>query len=129
MNKKSFVSFSIRIIVALILCFLTGTGFMTRTDVVLTDYSVSEDGTMLTFRTAIPGSMGHIRGFQDRGGGVKPHYLLFYSTFGGFNSPFGAKQDFTLDLGKEDAEIYFNRPEGGYELVLKKNRETGEWER
>ena len=111
----------------LVLALLIGTGFHKRTDVMLIDYSVSEDGTKLTFQTAIPTSMGHIRGFQDDGGGVKPHYLTFYSTFGGLNQSFGAKHEFELDLSEQDTEIYFNRADGGYELVLQKNEKTGEW--
>lgn len=71
--------------------------------------------------------MGYIRGFKDVGGREKPHYLTFYSTFGGLNSSFGAKNEFILELGENDSEIYFNRKDGGYELVLQKNIETGEW--
>ena len=103
--------------------------FLTRNDVVLLDYSVSEDGTEITLNTTIPTSMGYIRGFKDNGGGVKPHYLTFYSTFGGLNSSFGAKHEFELELDKTDTEIWFNRADGGYELVLQKNEETGEWVR
>ena len=73
--------------------------------------------------------MGYVRGFKDNGGGVKPHYLTFYSTFGGLNSSFGTVNSFVLELGKDDTEIYFKRPNGGYELVLVKNGDTGEWER
>ncbi len=128
MRKPYIAAFSIMIIAVLIMSFLIRTGFAVRTDVALTNYSVSADGAKLTFQTAIPASMGYIRGFEDCGGGVKPHYLTFYSTFGGLNSSFGAKQAFALDVGEDDAEIYFNRPNGGYELVLKKNLGTGEWE-
>lgn len=127
MKEKRIVIIAISVIVVLIASFLVGTGFSKRTDVVLLDYSVSEDGTKLTFKTTIPTSMGYIRGFEDDGGGVKPHYLTFYSTFGGLNSSFGAKHEFELDLGEDDTEIYFNRPDGGYQLVLQKNEETGEW--
>lgn len=115
-------------ILLLLFSFLIGTGFLKRTDVVLADYSVSEDGTLLTFRTAIPSSIGYIRGFRDDGGGVKPHYLTFYSTFGGLNNSFGAKNRFELELGSDDSEIYFNRPGGGYQLVLIKNTD-GAWTR
>lgn len=108
MKKKRIVIFSIMIIFVLIMSFLFGTGFVVRTDVVLNDYSVSEDGTKLTFKTAISGSMGYIRGFGDKGGGADSHYLTFYSTFGGLNSSFGAKQEFELNLGEDDVEIYFN---------------------
>ena len=119
----------IALAVVLMLFFLIGTGFMERTDVVIADYSVSDDGTRLTFRIAVPTSMGYIRGFKNNGGGLKPHYLTFYSTFGGLNSAFGAKSEFELELGAQDAEVYFNRPDGGYELVLRKNPDTGTWER
>lgn len=110
-------------------CCFIGTGFLKRTDVVLVDYSVSEEGTEITLHTTISSSMGYTRGFKDRGGGVKPHYLTFYSTFGGLNSSFGAKHEFVLKLDKTDTEIWFNRVDGGYELVLQKNADTGEWER
>ena len=127
MKKKSIVIISV--VIVLIISFLVGTGFRERTDIVLADYSVSEDGTKLIFKTAVPTSMGYVRGFENDGGGVKPHYLTFYSTFGGLNSSFGAKYEFELDLGKNDTEVYFNRSNGGYELVLQKNVDTGEWEK
>ena len=126
---KKNVIFVVAIIVALIASFLIGTGFMTRTDVGLGAYSVSEDGSDITLNVGVMSSMGYIRAFKDNGGGVKPHYLTFYSTFGGLNSSFGAAKSFVLDLGKDDTEIYFNRPNGSYELVLVKNVDTGEWER
>lgn len=125
--KKRLVILAIAAVIVLILSFFVGTGFLKRADVVLYDYSVSEDGTKLTFHGGITSSMGYIRGFEDDGGGVKPHYLTFYSTFGGLNSSLGAKNEFVLDLAEQDTEIYFNRGDGGYELVLQKNAETGEW--
>ena len=73
--------------------------------------------------------MGYIRGFEDQGGGEKPHYLTFYSTFGGLNSSFGAKHEFELELSEMDTEICFNRPDGGYALVLYKDPGTGVWTR
>ena len=72
--------------------------------------------------------MGYVRGFKNSGGGVKPHYLNFYRTFGGLNSAWGAESSFLLEVGPEDTEIYFNRPGGGYELLLQKDS-TGEWSR
>ena len=65
--------------------------------------------------------------FKDKGGGVKPHYLTFYSTFGGLNSSFGSINEIELELSRDNTEIYFNRPGGGYELVLKKDIATDEW--
>ena len=127
MKKKLLVILSV--IILLFLSFFVGTGFMKRTDIVLANYSVSEDGTKMIFKTAVPTSMGYVRGFKNDGGGVKPHYLTFYSTFGGLNSTLGAKNEFELDLDKNDTEIYFNRSDGGFELVLQKNIDTGEWEK
>ena len=127
MKFKTIAAVVLAVILLMVLIFCIGTGFMKRTDVVLLDYSVSEDGTQLTLRTGIVSSMGYTRGFTDEGGGIKPHYLVFYSTFGGLNSSFGAKNEFVLELGADDTEIYFNRPGGGYELVLQRDPDTGEW--
>lgn len=126
MFKRILVSLVV-IIVALCAIYFIGTGFQEASNEVLVDYTVSEDGTELTFRVSTWESIGYVRGFQDKGGGVKPHYLTFYHTFGGINSSWGAKNIFTLKLATEDKEIYFNRPGGGYELVLIKDEETGEW--
>ena len=119
----------IAIIVVAIASFLIGTGFIKRTDVVLYDYIVAEDESEIFLDVQVSSSMGHTRGFKDNGGGIKPHYLTFYSTFGGLNSSFGAKNSFILELDDDDTEIYFSRPNGGYELVLIKNVDNGKWER
>ena len=126
MKKKFFLA--VGIMVLLLCAFWISTGLMERTDVALMDYSVSADGSEITLYTAIPSSMGYIRGFRDSGGGVKPHYLTFYSTFGGWNSPLGAQSSFCLSLSAEDSEIWFNRPSQGYELVLIRNAD-GQWQR
>ena len=115
------------IILVIILSFLIGTGFRERSDVILADFAISENGMKLTFQTAIPTSIGYIRGFKNDGGIEKPHYLTFYSTFGGLNNSFGAKNEFELALNESDTEIYFNRADGGYELVLQKDVDTGNW--
>uniref|UniRef100_UPI004057B630 hypothetical protein n=1 Tax=Agathobacter sp. TaxID=2021311 RepID=UPI004057B630 len=107
--------------------YLISTGFRERTDVCLIDFSVSEDGNKITFSAGVSSSMGYIRGYKDEGGGVKPHYLKFYSTFGGLNSSWGAKSEFVLEVDEDDTEIYFCRPDGGYEIVLVKADGTGEW--
>ncbi len=107
--------------------FLFSTGFEKNPNVVLIDYSISADGSEMTLTTGIASSMGYVRDYVDDGGGIKPHYLTFYSTFGGLNSSLGSKNVFTLDLASEDTEIYFNRADGGYELVLFKDAETGLW--
>ena len=55
--------------------------------------------------------------------------MKFYSAWGGFNSSIGAKQEFVLELTPEDTEIYVYHGDGGYELALKKDVTSGEWER
>lgn len=126
--KKKIISI-IAIIMILVAVAFVATGFIERTDVVLFDYSILEDGTAISLGVQVASSMGYVRGFKDNGGGVKPYYLTFYSTFGGLNSSFGTVNTFELELAPNDTEIYFNREGGGYELVLQKNEETGEWMR
>ena len=52
------------ILAVLVALFFIGTGFQKRMDVVLVDYSVSEDGTEITLDVGIPTSTGYIRGFK-----------------------------------------------------------------
>lgn len=127
MKKKFLIIISI--IIALILILFIGTGFTKNPNVVIRDYSLNEDGSKLNFTVGIPFSIGYTRGYKNKGGGVKSHYLNFYNTFGVINSSWGAKFEYVLELDEDDTEIYFNRTDGGYELVLQKNEETGEWER
>ncbi len=117
------------VIVCICAAFFIGTGFRKCTDVFLTDYSVAEDGTAIRLDVQTASSMGYVRGYQHDGGGVKPHYLTFYHTFGGPNSSLGTKITFLLSIAPEDTEIFFNRPDGGYALVLQKNAATGQWMR
>lgn len=126
--KKAIIIFAaaITLIVLLVGGYCIGSGFVIRTDVGLHDFSVSDDGAEFTLNTAVYSSMGFTRGFKDKYEG-NAHHLTFYSTFGGLNSRFGAKSEHKLTLGKDDAEIYFNRADGEYELVLQKDKETGEW--
>ena len=94
MKKKMIIITSV--IMVFIISFMVGTGFQKRTDVILVDYSVSQDGTEMQLDVHVSSSMGYIRGFKDKGGGVKPHYLTFYSTFGGLNSSLGSANSFML---------------------------------
>lgn len=127
MKKKILIIISI--VIAVIIILFIGTGFTKNPNVVIREYSVNEDGNELTFTVGMPYSIGYTRGYKNKGGGVKSHYLNFYNTFGVINSSWGAKFEFVLELDEDDTEIYFNRADGGYELVLQKNEETREWER
>jgi len=127
MKKKVLIIISL--IIALVLILFIGTGFTKNPNVVIREYSVNEDSSELNFTVGMPYSIGYTRGYKNKGGGVKSHYLNFYNTFGVINSSWGAKFDYALELDEDDTEIYFNRTDGGYELVLQKNQETGKWER
>lgn len=125
---KKIITITLIIAVVLGLFYFIGTGFNENNSVVLNDYTVSEDGTEITLNISLASSMGFVRDYKDKGGGVKPHYLHFYSTFGGLNSSLGATNKFVLEIAPNDTEIYFYRGKGGYALVLAKNEQTGIWE-
>ena len=129
MKKKHIIIFSLITIVVLASALFISTGFTKNSNVEIIDYTVSEDEKELSFIIGVPFSIGYVRGFNDVGGGIKPHYLDFYNTFGVINNSWGAKFEYVLELSKDDTEIYFNREDGGYELVLQKDHETGEWVR
>ena len=127
MNRK--VGIIILVVLCIILLFIAS-GFAIQTSAYITDdFVVSEDGSEITFKVGVGSSMGYVRGYKDEGGGVKPHYLKFYSAWGGFNSSIGAKQEFVLELAPEDTEIYVYHGDGGYELTLKRDVTSGGWAR
>lgn len=109
--------------------YMAGTGFLQNPNVCLTGYSVSADGKEIVMEVGVTTSIGYVRGFRDAGGGVKPHYLTFLSAFGGLNGSIGARHEFILPLDESDAQIFFGRTGGGYELVLEKDEATGLWEK
>ena len=112
----------------LIFAWMIISGYSYQTSAYITDqFVVSEDGKELKFTIAVGSPMGYVRGFKDEGGGVKPHYLKFYSAWGGLNSSIGAKSEYVLKLDPNDTEIYVYHGDSGYSLALKKNIESGEW--
>ncbi len=103
-----------------------GTGFIKCGSVSMGNFTVSEDGRTLTFHAGVTTSMEYIRGFRaERVDNAQ--YLTFYNTFGGLNSKFGAKTEFTLPLEENDDAIYFDLTGGKTVLVLEKDAQTGEW--
>ena len=79
-----------------------GSGFIVRTDVYVEDFAVSDDGGKLILTVGVGSPMGYVRGFRNEGGEVKPHYLKFYSAWGGFNSSLGAAGEYILVLHPDD---------------------------
>lgn len=112
----------------LIFAWMIISGYSYQTSAYITDqFVVSEDGKELKFTIAVGSPMGYVRGFKDEGGGVKPHYLKFYSAWGGLNRSIGAKSEYVLKLDPNDTEIYVYHGDSGYSLALKKDIESGEW--
>ena len=112
----------------LIFVWMIISGYSYQTSAYITDqFVVSEDGKELKFTIAVGSPMGYVRGFKDEGSGVKPHYLKFYSAWGGLNSSIGAKSEYVLKLDPNDTEIYVYHGDSGYSLALKKDIESGEW--
>ena len=119
--------YALLILLGLAAAWMVVSGFFPVTSVYLADYSVSPDGSELTFTVGNAASMGFVRDFRDTGGGVKPHCLKFYGAWGGFNSSLGARNQFTLQLDPTDTEIRFDCGQNGAVLVLHKDAVTGEW--
>lgn len=101
-------------------------GFQKRTDVYLRDFSVSEDGSVITVQTFPIGSMGFIRAMEVKQMGVEIH-CSFYRTFGGLNSRLGAKTAFEIRLDHPTERIYFDRGTSFGQLVLERDADTGAW--
>ncbi len=99
---------------------------MPATNVVVTDFQVSEQQDSMTIQTTIATSAGYTRSVKNVSDDPEKMKLKFYSAFGGFNGSIGAKNEFDLPLSPECNEIYVLYDD--YRLTLAKNPTTGEWE-
>lgn len=102
-------------------------GFETRTDVHLQEFAVSEDGSAITVKTFVSGSMGYIRAMKTEQTGDELH-CSFYRTFGGLNSSIGAKNTFEIKVDGSVNKIYFDRGTEPDMLMLERDIETGVWD-
>ena len=127
MKKKRIFLFGGIICTFLIWLFISG--WRIREDVVIYDFSVSENGDRIMLTVMCTSSIGHVRAYKNEGGEGTPHYLKFYSAWGGFNSTIGAKKEYDLKLNPNDSQIYFYHGNDNYDLVLEKDRTSGEWHR
>ncbi len=125
MKRKIGVIALLSIIIVVGLLFLSTGGKITN--VILTDYSISEDGKVMTLKVAVMSSMGYIRTLKASEEGNTKR-ITFYSTYG-LNSDLGAKNEFQVELNPSCNEIYFYNGKGEYMLILQKNSKTNEWER
>lgn len=124
---KKFVIIILTAVILLSGIYFIGSGLTVRSDAVLYDFTVSEDGSKMTINVGVSGSVGYIRSTKDvsdEDGKIK---LKFYSAFGGINGSIGSRNSFDIYLAEESKEIYFCRGEQT-ELILFKN-ESGQWEK
>lgn len=123
MKKK----LSIIIVVLLLLgcAYYFGVGFLPATNVVVTDFEVSEQQDSMTIQTSIATSAGYTRTVKNVSDDPEKMMLKFYSAFGG--GSIGAKSEFDLPLAPECKEIYVLLYDD-YKLLIAKNPTTGEWE-
>lgn len=126
MKKK----LSIIVVILLLLYggYYFGVGFLPATNVVVTDFEVSEQQDSMTIQTSIATSAGYTRSVKNVSDDPEKMMLKFYSAFGGVNGSIGAKSEFNLPLAPECKEIYVLLYDD-YRLTLAKNPTTGEWER
>lgn len=126
MKKK----LSIIVVILLLLYggYYFGLGFLPATNVVVTDFEVSEQQDSMTIQTSIATSAGYTRSVKNVSDDPEKMMLKFYSAFGGVNGSIGAKSEFDLPLAPECKEIYVLLYDD-YRLTLAKNPTTGEWER
>jgi hypothetical protein len=123
MKKKIVLIFILLLTVIVILLFITGGK---RTDIILNDYTVSEEGNIITINVGVASSMGYIRTIRVKEDGDNK-YITFYETYG-INSSFGAEDEFQIELNPSCKGIYFYKGDAGYDLVLQKDDKTQEWE-
>ena len=126
MKKNSIVVGLMILVTAIIMILFFCRGLEKRTDVVLTDYTISEDGEKMKLNITTTSSIGSARALEIKQGGDNI-YIAFYSAFGFLNSKFGAKSEYEIELNPSCTEIYFYKGDGEYELVLQKSETTNEW--
>lgn len=121
----------LRIIIVVLLllgcAYYFGVGFLPATNVVVTDFEVSEQQDSMTIQTSIATSAGYTRSVKNVSDDPEKMMLKFYSAFGGVNGSIGAKSEFDLPLSPECKEIYVLLYDD-YKLLIAKNPTTGEWE-
>ncbi|SHN83522.1 hypothetical protein [Desulfitobacterium chlororespirans] len=125
MKKKLGVIAILTIIIVIGLLFLCTGGKMASA--MLVDYSLSEDGKIMTLKVGVATSMGYVRTLKTSEDGNKKR-ITFYSTYG-LNSNIGAKNEFQVELSPSCDEIYFYSGNDEYKLKLQKNNQTNAWER
>lgn len=97
-----------------------------RTDVLLRDYAVAEDGSAVTLEMALASSAGYLQSVDIREEGTAL-YLTFHGTRG-VNSAAGAKMRYELSLPEGCSGLYIWGQDGEYHPALQKDGD-GRWDR
>lgn len=119
------------VLIVVVLAIVIGSGFDTRSDVILDDYRAHADGGAVTVEIDVTSPMGYVRSVRERQEDGRL-YVSFYSAFGGHNGSIGAKDSFELTTPADCREIYFfgdNTVDNGYHLVLRREDASSAWER
>lgn len=125
--KKKIALFSILgVICILSLVFITS-GFLKQYDISLESFSVKVNGSKISLIIKTKQSK-HVRKIKVTQKGEK-QYITFYSDFRLFNLRVGSKNEYEISLNNFSKEIYFDKGNGKFILVLRKNEETNKWEK
>lgn len=97
-----------------------------RTDVLLRDYAVAEDGGSITLEMDLASSAGYLQSVEVQEQGMAL-YLTFRGTRG-VNNADGARDRFPISLPEDCDAIHIWAQDGVYQLALQKDGD-GQWRR
>lgn len=127
MKGRKIIVIMLAVIAALATLYVIAPGFLRQGNAVIGSYRVSDDGKQMTIHVGVATSIGYVRKVsQHQRDGVV--YLDCYGAFGGINSSWGAKNEYTLQLDKSAEKIAIFRGDNRYDIVLQKD-EDGQWQR
>ena len=114
-------------VLAELLIYLIGTGFIRNRFVEIRKWEVSDSGEEITVTVSVPSSIGYVRKVKESSREGGKLCLDCYAAFGGINGRIGAKSSYTLPLGSDVNVIALYRGDGAYEDVLYKTAD-GTWQ-
>lgn len=119
MKKKTIIVIALCVVLLGVALCIMGSE---RTDVVLLDYTVTEDGILL--KTGVMSSAGYVRSMsvKEKGGEA---LVTFHSTFG-LNNPAGSKNEFLLEVSPHCESVLFKSGQNSFLRVLGKDQ-YGSW--
>ena len=124
---KKYVAIIGILIITLMGLYVIGSGFRKMSQVYISDYEVSKDGTQMTIRVGVPKSIGYTRKISTIQKTDGTLCLDVYAAFGGINGSIGAKSEFIVPLKDETSVIAIYRSKDYYDPVIRKS-ENGEWQ-